>query len=44
MKPPPDLDPEMVKKIRWGFSRALDATVFQGGDDGLGYRNVYETP
>jgi hypothetical protein len=27
-----------------GASRALDTTVFQGGDDGRGYRNMYKIP
>ena len=38
------LDPEVVKikKIRWDFRKALalDIIVFQGGDDGRGYRNM----
>jgi hypothetical protein len=38
------LDPEVVLKIRWGFQEALDATVFQGGDDGRGYRNMCKIP
>jgi hypothetical protein len=29
----------VVKKIRWNFEKALDITVFQGGDDGRGYGN-----
>jgi hypothetical protein len=30
--------------IRWNFYKALDIIVFQGGDDGRGYREVYKIP
>jgi hypothetical protein len=31
-------------KNRWDFQKALDRIVFQGGDDGRGYRNMSKTP
>jgi hypothetical protein len=30
----------VVLKFRWNFQEALDIIVYQGGDDGLGYRNM----
>ena len=38
------LDPEALSKIRWDFEGTLDIIVFQGGDDGRGYRNMYKIP
>ena len=41
------LVPEVVKKIRQGFYERpteLHITVFQGGGDGRGYRNMYKMP